>query len=156
MIEKKHRNSLAVSAFFTIEAGVVIPIIFVLLVCVISLTFYVHDAIAVQTACMETAVKNAEAVKKEEQSGIGELSQELDARMLLMRNAKVVLETEKNSLTVQADAASQYPSAMVRDLLTQSANGAAYKVCLDHLDARKEILGYKALSDGLSTIDIEH
>ena len=136
-----------VQASFTIEAAVVIPIVLVLFAALIFLTFFAHDSITIHAAGTAAVLEQAEAFKDKKLSAETREDTDLLTHLLVAEDASLSISETGEGLTASLSAGFHVPLLMVRTILGDAAQNLRAEINLTHLDARKEILGYKALTD---------
>ena len=75
-------RNIAFSGSFTLEAAVIVPLVMVIMVAAVFLTFYVHDIVTMTAVSDYALLENAGNIKKNEQEITTGMTQLLSDRMI--------------------------------------------------------------------------
>lgn len=89
---------------FTVEASVVVPVLFMMIVVLIYTLFYYHDKNIVSGAAYETVVVGAEQKEMEEQELEEYFQQRVRGKLILFLYAGADVQIEKEQIKIQCTA----------------------------------------------------
>ena len=143
----KRLTKIYADAGFTIEASVIVPLTLIIAVSVIFISFFFHDVISVKSVSSDLILQQAEAYKADTAGSSDGDQEKLQGRLIIADNAGITIEKDKNGIKAVGSCSIIIPLAMVREITDIDNDGFSTSVTISHIDARKEILKYKALAD---------
>ncbi len=140
------------SGSFTLEAAVIVPLVMVIMVAVIFLTFYVHDKVTMTAVSDYALLENAGNIGKNEQEITTGMTQLLSDRMIAATDISSSLSGSDNKAYASASAHINLPTAMMRAILGEETENLNQEIDISNLSGRKTLLLYKAIIEGASEI----
>lgn len=158
MINKtKKENILSITKLdfagsFTIEAAVVVPLVMLLMVAVIFLTFYVHDKVTMTAVSDYALLENAGNIRKNETAISTGMTSLLADRMIVATDITSSVSGSDNKAYATASAHINIPIAMMKTVLGEETENLNEKIDISNLAGRKTLLLYKAIIEGASEL----
>lgn len=158
MIRIRKKNSLrggrniAFSGSFTLEAAVIVPLVMVIMVAAVFLTFYVHDIVTMTAVSDYALLENAGNIRKNEQEITTGMTQLLSDRMIAATDISSSVSGSDNKAYATASAHINLPTAMLKTMLGEETENLNKEIDISNLSGRKTLLLYKAIIEGASEI----
>lgn len=137
-------QKLYMRASFTIEAVVVLPITMLAIAALICITLLLHDHTILTANCAESVLRNA---NRNEADGTVVLG-----KMVSIDGASVELQTENDAVTATGSGNIRVRSYLLGQMIGSNAIQTNTEIKAGHLDARKELLRYKLLAEGIELL----
>lgn len=153
--EKKSLRSAGNRAFsgsFTLEAAVIVPLVMVIMVAAVFLTFYVHDIVTMTAVSDYALLENAGNIRKNEQEITTGMTQLLSERMIAATDISSSVSGSDNKAYASASAHINLPTAMLKTVLGEETENLNKEIDISNLSGRKTLLLYKAIIEGASEI----
>ena len=133
---------------FTLEAAVIVPLAMVMMVGVIFLAFWVHDA-ASMTAVNDYAVLSCASQTDLQPGGVSQKTVDLlSSRLIAAKDISSSLQGSDAEGKAVSSANITLPLAMLRTLLGEESQHLYEEVEISNLNGRKKLLLYKSICDG--------
>lgn len=139
-----------VKASFTIEAAFIVPIVMVLIVGVIFISFMAHDMIAMDAISSYTVIDNA--TQKNEQVIQSTLQQKLSKGLIVTKNICVDGKKRSDGYVVKTCGNFSLPTFSLSSLFGASTINESSQISISNLDGRGALLKSKAIADGIKDI----
>lgn len=145
-------RNIAFSGSFTLEAAVIVPLVMVIMVAAVFLTFYVHDIVTMTAVSDYALLENAGNIKKNEQEITTGMTQLLSDRMIAATDISSSVSGSDNKAYATASAHINLPTAMLKNMLGEETENLNKEIDISNLSGRKTLLLYKAIIEGASEI----
>lgn len=145
-------RNIAFSGSFTLEAAVIVPLVMVIMVAAVFLTFYVHDIVTMTAVSDYALLKNAGNIRKNEQEITTGMTQLLSDRMIAATDISSSVSGSDNKAYATASAHINLPTAMLKTMLGEETENLNKEIDISNLSGRKTLLLYKAIIEGASEI----
>ncbi len=145
-------RNIAFSGSFTLEAAVIVPLVMVIMVAAVFLTFYVHDIVTMTAVSDYALLENAGNIKKNEQEITTGMTQLLSDRMIAATDISSSVSGSDNKAYATASAHINLPTAMLKTMLGEETENLNKEIDISNLSGRKTLLLYKAIIEGASEI----
>lgn len=145
-------RNIAFSGSFTLEAAVIVPLVMVIMVAAVFLTFYVHDIVTMTAVSDYALLENAGNIKKNEQEITTGMTQLLSDRMIAATDISSSVSGSDNKAYATASAHINLPTAMLKNMLGEETENLNKEIDISNLSGRKTLLFYKAIIEGASEI----
>lgn len=133
-------------ASFTIEAGVVVPMIMFITVTVFLVCFFIHDRAVMKSVGIFYAMESAG--KATDDSGLSdEISRMLGMRLTRTKGISVSAESDRDAKSIRETGRVPAPFVFEQELNGGRFSSLAEKIDVSNLDGRRALLKYKAISD---------
>ena len=136
---------------FTIEASVIVPMVMLIMLSLILLTFYIHDRALLTSASISAILENAS-----ERSDIGALKSEAEQRihsqLIAAYDIYVSADSNDGSFSISASGDFDWKNSFVRAFLNNSPGSLDVRVNISNLGGREPLLQAKVLSDAARLI----
>lgn len=142
----------AFSGSFTLEAAVIVPLVMVIMVAAVFLTFYVHDIVTMTAVSDYALLENAGNIRKNEQEITTGMTQLLSERMIAATDISSSVSGSDNKAYASASAHINLPTAMLKAMLGEETENLNKEIDISNLSGRKTLLLYKAIIEGASEI----
>ena len=145
-------RNIAFSGSFTLEAAVIVPLVMVIMVAAVFLTFFVHDIVTMTAVSDYALLENAGNIKKNEQEITTGMTQLLSDRMIAATDISSSVSGSDNKAYATASAHINLPTAMLKTMLGEETENLNKEIDISNLSGRKTLLLYKAIIEGASEI----
>lgn len=145
-------RNIAFSGSFTLEAAVIVPLVMVIMVAAVFLTFYVHDIVTMTAVSDYALLENAGNIRKNEQEITKGMTQLLSDRMIAATDISFSVSGSDNKAYATASAHINLPTAMLKTMLGEETENLNKEIDISNLSGRKTLLLYKAIIEGASEI----
>lgn len=145
-------RNIAFSGSFTLEAAVIVPLVMVIMVAAVFLTFYVHDIVTMTAVSDYALLENAGNIRKNEQEITTGMTQLLSDRMIAATDISSSVSGSDNKAYATASAHINLPTAMLKTMLGEETENLNKEIDISNLSGRKTLLLYKAIIEGASEI----
>lgn len=145
-------RNIAFSGSFTLEAAVIVPLVMVIMVAAVFLTFYVHDIVTMTAVSDYALLENAGNIRKNEQEITKGMTQLLSDRMIAATDISSSVSGSDNKAYATASAHINLPTAMLKTMLGEETENLNKEIDISNLSGRKTLLLYKAIIEGASEI----
>lgn len=145
-------RNIAFSGSFTLEAAVIVPLVMVIMVAAVFLTFYVHDIVTMTAVSDYALLENAGNIRKNEQEITTGMTQLLSDRMIAATDISSSVSGSDNKAYATASAHINLPTAMLKNMLGEETENLNKEIDISNLSGRKTLLLYKAIIEGASEI----
>ena len=145
-------RNITFSGSFTLEAAVIVPLVMVIMVAAVFLTFYVHDIVTMTAVSDYALLENAGNIRKNEQEITTGMTQLLSDRMIAATDISSSVSGSDNKAYATASAHINLPTAMLKTMLGEETGNLNEKIDISNLSGRKTLLLYKAIIEGASEI----
>lgn len=144
MLRKKLKAS------FTIEAGVVVPILMLIIVAMITIAFLLHDRVIMSTASTYEVMEHAGDFDAQEEAAIQNVRNVLDRKLITAENIMVSGEAKSEGIRMNASGEADIPLSDVNRLVGEGREKLSVSINVTNLRGRKALIRYKTLMDALS------
>lgn len=141
------------NANFTIEAAVIVPITMVIIITIFFAAFYMRDTVTVKSES-EVAILD-EAGHIEEKPNTGYLQSSVEGKVLMAKNVSASVKGEDDEYSAYVHAGFDLPIPMIESMLGRDMENINTEINISNLDARKQLLKYKAIADGAESPDVD-
>lgn len=145
-------RNIAFSGSFTLEAAVIVPLVMVIMVAAVFLTFYVHDIVTMTAVSDYALLENAGNIRKNEQEITTGMTQLLSDRMIAATDISSSVSGSDNKAYATVSAHINLPTAMLKTMLGEETENLNKEIDISNLSGRKTLLLYKAIIEGASEI----
>ena len=150
ILKLKKLLSKKVNASFTIEAAVIIPISLVIIVTIFFVAFYLTDRVALSSESEIAILDNIENDEDNSSEITSRVEELIKGRILMSKDIGVSSEKAGEGYVVSTSGNFALPIPLVKTMLGEKMESVGTKINISNLDARKQLLKYKAVCDGLS------
>ncbi len=137
---------------YTLEAAVIVPIVMVIMVAAIFLTFYVHDQVTMTAVSDYALLENAGNIGSNETQITSGMTSLLSDRMIVATDISSSVSGSDNKAYASASAHINIPLAMMKTMLGEEAENLSEEIDISNLAGRKTLLLYKAIIEGASEL----
>lgn len=146
MLRKKLKAS------FTIEAGVVVPILMLIIVAMITIAFLLHDRVIMSTASTYEVMEHAGDFDAQEEVAIQNVRNVLDRKLITAENIMVSGESKSEGIRMNASGEADIPLSDVSRLVGEGREKLSVSINVTNLRGRKALIRYKTYMDALSFV----
>lgn len=144
MLRKKLKAS------FTIEAGVVVPILMIIIVAMITIAFLLHDRLIMSTAGTYEVMEHAGDFDQQQEAALQNLQSVLDRKLITADNVTVSGESRSEGIRMRASGEADIPLSDVSRLVGAGSEKISVSINITNLKGRKALIRYKTYMDALS------
>ena len=138
------------TASFTIEASVLVPMSLLLVAAVMVVLFFLHDRVLVSTVSTYEVMEHADRYKEEPGAVSEGISQMLEKRLIAAKGTDVTGEEIAGGFQVTAGAEVEIPLAVLKGMIGSESEEIHTVINVSNLNARETLVKYKTICDGLS------
>jgi len=148
----KQKTSAGAKAGFTIEAAVIIPIIMLITLILIFLSFYMHDRVILSSVSVSSVMENIDMYEDRLDAITGEVSEMLSKRLIIIKNVSVETSGSSKGYEISSKGDFHLPFGIMNDYLEEEITSAGTQINITNLKGRETLIKYKALADGAEAL----